>query len=138
MDEQAMAEYISASFQNVETLDSMGYKFYFYGDDHRLPFATIACNGNEYEQASKLERPGTYRLNIGVSKWTFRDLFGAGEVSLEDYDFAELNRLMPHPDYWKQFFVCILSPEGENQTTVESLLAEAHDLSEKRYKKLHS
>jgi hypothetical protein len=37
-----------------------------------LPFATIASTGNEYERISYLDRPGVFRLNIGVSRETFR------------------------------------------------------------------
>ena len=135
MDENALAQYIVETFPNVESSDNFGYKFFFFGDDHRLPFATIAASDNEYESISQLDRPGVFRLNIGVSKQTFQARFGSGEISTSDYDFAELDRIMPHPNYYKQFFVCVLNPSEANLPTVKGMLAEAHAIAERRYQK---
>lgn len=76
MNEESVAGYITQTFPAVETTTDFGYTFFFYGSDHRLPFATIASPYNEYERISNLDRPGVYRLNIGVSKQTFQSLFG--------------------------------------------------------------
>lgn len=66
MNESAVADYITSTFDGVETQTNMGYTFFFYRSDHMLGFATIASTGNEYESISDLDRPGVYRLNIGV------------------------------------------------------------------------
>jgi hypothetical protein len=43
----------------------------------RFPFATIVTKDyGEFDCASQLDRPGVFRLNIGVSKETYRSLFG--------------------------------------------------------------
>jgi len=42
---------------------------------------------------------------------------------------------MPHPDYAKQFFLCILSPQDSNLTTLLEFLNEAHAIAERRYLK---
>jgi hypothetical protein len=134
MDAIEIERYILTELQNVEISENFGYKFFFFGDDHRLPFATIALSDNEYESISKLDREGVFRLNIGVAKQTFQSLFGAEEVSLETYDFTELNRWMPHPDYARQFFICILNPTGPNLATMREFLTEAHGIAERRYR----
>jgi len=113
----------------------MGYTFFFYRDDHMHAFATIASNGNEYEQVSKLERPGIYRLNIGVNRETFHSLFGKGKMDLSPYDFTALDTIMPHPDYSSQFFICVLSPSEASFEKIKPLLAEAHEVAMKRYNK---
>jgi len=130
MDESAIAQYILESLPNVQTSENFGYQFFFFGDDHRLPFATIASSDNDYDRVSNLDRPGVFRLNIGISKQSFQALFDPST----EYDYTELDRFMPHPDYARQFFVRILSPGEENLATVREMLAEAHGIAERRYK----
>ena len=135
IDESFITNYITSTFENVESTVNMGYTFFFYRDDHMHAFATIASNGNEYEQVSKLERPGIYRLNIGVNRETFHSLFGKGKIDLSPYDFTALDTIMPHPDYSSQFFICVLSPSEATFEKIKPLLAEAYDVAMKRYNK---
>src|SRR6185369_7374487 len=78
MNETSIVKFILETFANVETADNFGYTFFFYGADRKLPFATIATSDNEHDRISNLDRPGAFRLNIGVSKQTFQALFGPG------------------------------------------------------------
>jgi Family of unknown function (DUF6194) len=68
MDEKDVADYIGNTFAGVETMTTLGYTFFFYGPDRMLPFATIATADNEGDRVSNLDRPGVFRLNIGVRK----------------------------------------------------------------------
>lgn len=133
MDETFVTSYITSTFEHVETAVNLGYTFFFYRDDHMHAFATIASNGNEYEQISKLDRPGVYRLNIGVGRETFRSLFGTKKINPGDYDFTILDTLLPHPDYSSQFFLCVLSPSEATFERVRPMLAEAYDIAMNRY-----
>ena len=135
MDETSIAQYIADTFAGVETDHNFGYTFFFYGPDHMLPFATIAAADNEYDRVSNLDRPGVFRLNIGVSKQTFQELFGTGKVDLSAYDFTALDKIMPHPEYAAQNFVCVLSPSGLTLERVRALLAEAYELAVRRHSK---
>jgi hypothetical protein len=135
MDEAAIAKYITDTFAHVETASNFGYMFFFYGTDRKLPFATIAAADNEYDCTSNLDRPGVFRLNIGVSRETFRSLFGTRQVDINAYDLTALNKVMPHPDYAAQHYVCVLNPSGTTFEHVQSLLAEAFDLAVQRHKK---
>jgi hypothetical protein len=82
---------------------------------------------------SNLDRPGVFRLNIGVSRETFQSLFGAGKVDVGAYDFAALDTIMPHPEYAAQHWVCVLSPSAATFEQVRALLAEAYALAERRH-----
>jgi len=135
MDETSIAQYIADTFAGVETDHNFGYTFFFYGPDHMLPFATIAAADNEYDRVSNLDRPGVFRLNIGVSKQTFQALFGTGKVDVSAYDFTALDKVMPHPEYAAQNFVCVLSPSGLTLERVRALLAEAYELAVRRHSK---
>ena len=132
MDENKITRYILDTFEGVASTENLGYTFFFYGSDRMLPFATIASTGNAYEGVSNLERPGVYRLNIGVSRQTFQSLFGAGKVDLNAYDYTALNVIMPHPDYAAQNFVCVLNPGETTFEQVRDLLSEAYDLAVRR------
>ena len=133
MDETTLAQYITGTFADVETTTAFGYTFFFYRSEHRLPFATIASTDNEYERISNLDRPGVYRLNIGVSKQTFQSLFGPDKVDVSAYDFTALDTLMPHPDYAAQSWLCVLSPSDPTFESVRPMLAEAYDIAVRRH-----
>ncbi len=133
IDEAFITSYITSTFENVETMVNMGYTFFFYRDDHMHAFATTASTGNEYERISNLDRPGVFRLNIGVSRDTFQALFGKGKINVSDYDFTALDTIMPHPDYSSQSFICVLSPTEGTFERIRPMLAEAYDIAMKRY-----
>lgn len=149
MDQDAIIHYVAETFAGVEILRSTdgpgaGDTFFFYDPQRdidptrRLPFATIVTKDyGDFDNNSQLDRPGVFRLNIGVSRDTFRALFGyaPGEDSIEaaDYDFAALDRLMPHPVYAPQLYVCVLNPSEETFEAVKPLLAEAYSIVATRY-----
>lgn len=124
--------YITQTFPNVETADNFGFKFFFFGTDHMRPFATLATADSEYNRYSKLDRPGVFRLNIGIRKDTFQELFGTAPINAANYDYSQLDRIMPHPEYAAQFFICVVSPGDATLPTVQKLLAEAYNLAVRR------
>jgi hypothetical protein len=127
-----MPQYILDTFAGVETTDNFGYTFFFYGADRVLPFATFIRADNPYDSVSNLDRPGVFRLNIGVSRQTFQSLFGTGKVDVSAYDFSALDQIMPHPEYAAQHFVCVLNPGAATLEKVRALLAEAYALAVRR------
>ncbi len=130
---------IVSGFADVETTEHEGNTFFFYGAEHKFPFATLVIN-DTYDTVSNLSRPDVCRLNIGVSKPTYRALFPAdaqpGAASDDTasaasppsgYDYAALDVLMPHPEYAGHYWVCILNPSTETfEQQLQPLLAEAH------------
>jgi hypothetical protein len=133
MNESAVIDYIMKTFPEVETTVDYGYNMFFYSSDRKLSFATLISSDYEYDHISNLNRPGVFRLNIGVSKQTFQSLFGTDEVDLEDYDFTALDVIMPHPEYAQYHFICVLSPSAATFERIRPLLAEAYDIAARRY-----
>ncbi len=129
---QSEFETFLLALENVESTENFGYLFYFVGDDHRLPFATIGQADNDFDKLSNLDREGVFRLNMGVRKDTFMQLELPSE---SDSDYTALNVFMPHPHYAKQNFICILNPAGENIARSKELLEEAHALATIRFKR---
>lgn len=149
MDQDAIIRYIAETFAGLEIVrptDGMGAgdTFFYYDPQrdldpaHRLPFATIVTKDyGEYDNTSQLDRPGVFRLNIGVSRETFRKLFGyaPGEAEAENtgIDYAALDVLMPHPVYTPQLWVCVLNPSSATFESIQPLLAEAYSIVAARY-----
>ena len=154
MDEAAITQYITDTFAGVDVVVASqdagspevawGDSFFSYDPDRtlppdrRFPFATIVTKDyGDFDCASNLNRPGVFRLNVGISKDTYRSLFGsrsprseAGDVVESDYDFTALDRLLPHPVYGRQYWVCVLNLSAATfQMVMRPLLAEAYDLA---------
>ena len=150
LDEAAIIQYVTQNLGGVDVVESTGDSFFFYDPGHglpvdrRFPFATLVADDN-YDDASNLKRPGVFRLNVGVSRETFRSLFGAETPSTEAtgdgpdaaHDFTALDRIMPHPVYGNMHWVCVLNPSPETFATVQDLLAEAHSRSARTYERSH-
>ncbi|GHO59765.1 DUF6194 family protein [Ktedonobacter robiniae] len=153
MNESEISQYIIGTFEGVDVVVASGDSFFFYNPDsnvppdHRFPFVTLVTSDIN-DQFSNLNRPTVFRLNIGISKQTFRSLFGelshpsgrdsaaiSGENS-SDYDFTALDQIMPHPVYGRMLWVCVLNPSEETfETKVRQLLAEAYDLAVSKHKR---
>jgi hypothetical protein len=83
-----------------------------------------------------------FRLNIGISKLTYRSLFGpqparpaAGGVVDTGHDFTVLDQLLPHPVYGWMSWVSVLNPTAATFETVKPLLVEAYDLAVGKFAK---
>jgi len=140
-----MTRYIADAFDGVRTLDAAGDTFLLYdpaGDlpaERQLPFATIVT-GDHYDTVSHLDRPDTYRLNIGLTKATYASWFGApprqrdADGVLETgFDYAAVDTLLPHPTYAAQHWVCVVNPGEATLATVRTMLAEAHAFAARKY-----
>lgn len=146
LDQDAVIQYISTEFQGVDVQVASredgspeiawGDAFFFYNPDpnHRerkFPFATIVTKDYaDFDAASNLNRPGVFRLNIGVDRETFQSKFG-NDVS--SFDFTALDLVMPHPVYAKQHWICVLNPSQKTLEDVHSLLAAAHAVAVRKH-----
>jgi len=146
MDPDAITQLIDRSFPGVDVVIgdegiAEGDRFFFYDPDRsldprkRFPFATIVTKDyGDFDRASNLNRPGIFRLNIGVSSATFRALFGP-QASPADasHDFAALDQLLPHPVYAPQSWICVLNPSEQTLQSIQPLLAEAYQRAVRRH-----
>ena len=129
MKELDVIDFVS-KMDNVQQEENYGYTFFSIGDDNLLPFVTLADSDNEYDSVSNLNREGVFRINIGVSRETFTSLIG--DYNSEDIDYSALNVFLPHPDYAKQNFICILNPSQDNIEKTKTFIREAHANATKR------
>jgi hypothetical protein len=145
VDQDTIIQYIVDTFSGVDVArptdgPGAGDTFFMYDPERNLdpkrkfPFATIVTKDyGDFDNASRLDRPGVFRLNIGVRRETFRSLFG--DQSGAGHDFAALDQLMPHPVYAPQSWVCVLNPSPDTfETQVKPLLAEAYAMAASRHR----
>jgi hypothetical protein len=157
MDEASIIRYIADAFAGVDVVQptdasggpeiAWGDTFFIYDPERdlepkrRWPFATIVTKDyGDFDRAPNLNRPGVFRLNIGVSKETYRSWFGpqpsppdAAGVVDTGHDFTALDQILPHPFYAPQSWVCVLNPSEATFQAVQPLLAEAYDLAVRRF-----
>jgi hypothetical protein len=123
-----------------------GDSFFFYdpagvgGAAQRLPFATIVTKDyGDFDDASDLDRPGVFRVNVDVGRRGFEDLFGYPPASHDERpaedDYAALDRLLPHPVYAGQGWACVLNPGPATASQLESLLTDAHARAAEHYRR---
>jgi hypothetical protein len=147
MDEAAVIRYVTETFPGVNALEASGDTYFIYDPERDLPpsyqqpFATLVT-GDRHDQVSDLERPGVFRLNVGVSKATYRGLLGAppgppGEHGVVEtgHDFAVLDQVLPHPVYAPQSWICVLSPSEATFERMKPWLAEAYGIAVRRVEK---
>lgn len=135
MTEEAIKGSIATAFEGIETQMVGGDTFFFYRSERMMPLATLVTS-DANDTASDLNRPGVFRLNIGVRKGTFEALFGpvpkggSPYDAIEGFDYTALDAVMPHPVYGRMHWVCVLSPsEGTFEARVKPLLAEAYGMA---------
>jgi len=145
VDAAAIARYIAKAYPDADVLTA-GNGTYFSCDaeKHWPNFATLVTSdefdGETDEKGtwvprsfSDLSRPGVYRLNIGLSKATYESLVGA----MTDADYTAFDRVLPHPVYATQHWVCILNPSAATfDAVVKPLLDEAHERISRGYRKV--
>jgi hypothetical protein len=147
MTETDIIQYIS-ELEGVDIVSSAGDTYFFYNPpgaeaDHRFPFATLVT-GDRHDQFSNLDRDGIYRLNIGVSKQTFRTLFPENSAAPVEgdpsggHDFTALDTIMPHPVYGSMYWLCVLNPSAMTFEKIKEFLAEAYETAVKKKTKKHS
>jgi hypothetical protein len=113
-----------------------GDTFFYYDPEgdrpaSRQPFATIVTKDYEgFDTASNLNRPGIFRVNIGVGRHIYEDLFGhlpAGHAEhFARYDYAAVDQVIPHPAYATAGWISVLNPGEATTDQVRSLLTQVH------------
>ena len=120
----AIVRYILDAYPDADLVEAMNAYFFAVDPEKHWPnFATLVTT-DEHDDASDLDRPGVFRLNLGVDRPTFERIAAADA----DPDFTAFDTLLPHPVYGQQLWISILNPSHETfEGTVVPLIALAHD-----------
>ena len=132
-------EIVSASPGSSAPEVAWGDTFFIYDPDGSLPdskhfpFATIVTKDyGDFDNASNLDRPGVFRLNIDAGRERFEELF----PGKQDFDFTALDVLMPHPVYGVNHWVSVLNPSNATFEQLKPLLAAAYHVAVDRFDRI--
>ena len=140
----SISDYILRTFEHVEVASAYGDLFFFYnpseGGPNEVYFATVKVTNNDLDKASGLDRMGAFRFNMGVRRATFVALFGASRSADRqagqppEYDYGQVNTLLPHPVYGGANWICVLNPTSATfEAKIVPLLKEAYDRAAWQY-----
>ena len=147
MKPEGIIEYCKINLPDICIVESWGETGVFYNPDNRFKrgvyVLTIKEKDGDNDKASDLNRKDVYRLNFGIKRDTFIQLFGdipsrppKGGVVDMNLDFRKRNTLIPHPVYGWMSWACILNPSPECfETTLKPLIDEAYCLAVQKAKK---
>lgn len=143
---EEILEYCVKNLEDVVLVDSWGEKGIFYNPNNILKrgiyVLTIKEKDGDNDKSSNLNREDTYRVNIGIRKKTFIDLFGkipkrpnAGEIVNMDYDFSQKDKIIPHPVYAWMSWICILNPTKTTFETLKQYISESYEYAKEKFNK---
>ncbi len=121
---------------------SWGDAFIYYAPDGVVPtggqpFATIVTKDYPGDEGSRLDRPGTFRVNVGAGKdaftrWTSH---APRESSTSGVDPGTVDTVIAHPVYGYLGWLAVVNPGPATQSAVRELLVTAHHLARLRYER---
>ena len=118
----------------------------FYNPENILPkgiyILTFKEKDGPNDKASNLNREGYYRLNLGISKNTFKSMFGsiptrpaAGKIVNTNHNFQDVDTIMPHPVYGWMAWIGVVNPGMSTFEKLKPLIAESIELAKIKYQK---
>lgn len=123
-DPETIVRYIQQTYPETDTVEAMNAYFFSLDPEKHWPNYATLVTTDEHDDASDLDRPGVFRLNLGVDRETFERIASADP----EPDYAAFDRLLPHPVYGQQHWISIVNPSEETfRETVIPLIALAHD-----------
>lgn len=146
MKPEEILNYCLENLGGTVSVNSWGEKGIFYNPENKLKrgiyILTIKEKDGENDKSSNLNRDGIYRVNLGVRKDTFMDMFGfvpkrpvKGGIVDMDYDFTDTDKIIPHPVYAWMSWICVLNPSNDAFEKLKPLITEAYEYAKEKYRK---
>ncbi|MFC3455692.1 DUF6194 family protein [Amycolatopsis speibonae] len=121
---------------------SWGDAFFYYSPDGVVPtnvqpFATVVTKNYPGDEASRLDRPDTFRVNIHAGKEEFTRRLGRTprEVGGTDVDPGVEDTVIAHPVYGTAGWLAVVNPASKTETAVRELLDSAYRQARARYER---
>lgn len=143
---QDITEYMLKTYPGVKVSRNWGEKGLFYNPNNALPKGIYVLTFKEkdgpHDKASSLDRTNHYRLNLGISKESFRSMFGAvparpaaGEVVASGHDFKQIDTIMPHPVYGWMAWIAVINPSAATFAKLQPLIDESVTMAKLKFAK---
>ncbi|MCG5215306.1 DUF6194 family protein [Streptosporangium soli] len=121
---------------------SWGDTYFYYAPDGvtpttTQPFATVVTKNYPGDEASRLDRPGTFRVNISPGKEEFIRWTGhtPRELAAAEVDPSTADTVIAHPVYGTVGWLAVVNPGSRTEAATRELLRTAYDLARSRYER---
>jgi len=146
MQPQEIFDFCLQNLHGTVLAENWGERGIFYNPNHTLKkgvyILTVKEKDGENDKASNLSRAGVFRVNLGIRKHTFAELFthipkrpAAGGIVKMEYDFTALDQIMPHPVYGWMGWIAVLNPSKETFEKLKPLIHESHSFAQEKFAK---
>lgn len=119
---------------------SWGDTFFYYAPDRVLPtttqpFATIVTKNYPGDEASRLDRTDTFRVNVNAGKEAFVHWTGHAprEPATGEVDPGAADTVIAHPVYGTLGWLAVVNPGPCTASATRELLRAAHHLARSRH-----
>ncbi|AZV58045.1 DUF6194 family protein [Clostridium sp. AWRP] len=137
-------QYCNNNLEGTTLIESWGEKGIFYNPEKVLKrgvyVLTIKEKDGANDKSSELNRKNIFRVNLGLRKSTFKEMFGeipkrpsAGGIVDMNYDFTILDTIIPHPVYAWIGWISVLSPSKDTFEKLKPLIQEAYEFSKEKF-----
>lgn len=144
MNIEAIIQKVTATHSGLVQNTHWGEVGLFYNPENKLAkgiyVLTFKGKDGKNDTSSNLTQRKVFRLSLGISKTTFKNLFGeipsrpnAGGVVKMPYDFSTLDTIMPHPIYGWMSWICVINPSKSTYKKLEPLIREGYQLAQEKY-----
>lgn len=121
---------------------SWGDTFFYYAPDGTTPtaaqpFATVVTKNYPGDEASRLDRPDTFRVNIAAGKEAFIQWTGHAprEPASAEVDPSSTDTVIAHPVYGTAGWLAVVNPGERTEAPTCELLRAAHHLARSRHER---
>lgn len=146
MEPKQILDWCLSNLEDTVLVNSWGETGVFYNPGKVLKrgiyVLTVKEKDGENDRASQLDRPGVYRVNLGLRKKTYVNYFGSvpkrpakGGVVKANADFTQLDAILPHPVYAWMGWVCALNPTEETFEKLKPLVLESYEFAKEKFSK---
>ena len=139
-------KYCLENLEGTVLVNSWGERGIYYNPDNILKrgvyILTVKEKDGDNDKSSSLNRENIYRVNLGVRKTTFIEMFdfitkrpAKGEIVDMNYDFSATNKILPHPVYAWMGWICSLNPSEKTFEELKPHIQEAYEYAKEKFKK---
>lgn len=139
-------QYCLNNLPDTVLVNSWGESGIFYNPNQSLKrgiyVLTVKEKDGENDKSSNLNRDGIFRVNIGIRKKTFLNLFdrvpnrpSKGGIVDMPFNFSEADKILPHPVYAWMSWICALNPSADTFEKLKPLIQESYEFAKEKYSK---
>lgn len=139
-------KYCIENFEGTTVNENWGESGIFYNPKNLFKkgvyILTVKEKDGNNDKASNLNRCGVFRLNIGIKKEKFLEMFSyipkrpkAGHIINMNFDFTKKDKIMPHPIYGWMCWISVLNPSYNTFEKLKPIIEDSYYIAKEKFSK---